>query len=183
MRDEDDYGDRSSPYDDDSRFDDQRGSSRAIKRAKDGIRGPAIGLMVCSVLSILWGAYWIFAAVNPEFDKGWNQSIEQQEKQQKTEAEKAEFRKTMNDIQKPTKTGLVICGVVCVLVGLLSVLSCFMLLGLKGRGLGYFVAILNVLTITTCCCVPTSAMGLWLIIALGNSNVKDGFAAVARNRD
>jgi fatty acid desaturase len=167
----------------DERDDDFRRDEHIIRRAKDAVRGPAIGLLIASIIGLLWSGYWFFAVNHPAFDGGWNQSIENEMKDpKKSDAEKKEFKQTMDSMKQPAKTTIFALGAVSILACLLTILAAIMMFNLKGRGLAYLASIITAIPLMYCCCFLGMPFAIWSLMVLGRPEVKAGYAAARGER-
>ena len=161
----------------DDRGDD--GRERVIRRAKQSVLGPAIGLIIVAIIGILLGAYNL--AAMPNLDAEFDKAIKQNEGDaNKSAAQKKEFKDIIDKMRAPMKTGLPIVMGLGLVVGLITLLAAVRMMSLKGKGLIYLGSILSMIPCTSGCCILGIPFGIWAIIVLGRPEVRAGFAAVAR---
>ena len=177
----DDDLDRRDEFDDaDEAFEPDRSSNRRIVRAKNSVRGPAIGLLICAILGLLFSGYLLFAVNMPQFDARYNQSVKAQANDpNKSEKEKKEFQQMMEDVREPMKKSILVVSTISVIANLLILLSSILMLSLKAHGLSYFASILAMIPFTNCFCVLGLPFGIWALLTLGKPEVKAGYAAAA----
>jgi hypothetical protein len=167
---------------DDDRYDDDRGGdARVIERAKSVVKGPAIGLILTSVLGllgVLLGAAQLASGTMDAQFEAQRKQIEADPNLQP--AQKQQAKDLLDTYESVVKKGAVPIYVVVTLVSIVTIAGAVQMMGLKGRGLALTGSILSMLPIVSGCCCLGLPIGIWAILALGKPEVKAGFAAVAR---
>jgi hypothetical protein len=173
-------------YDDTDRrddgFDDRSGGGddRVIRRAKELVKAPAIGLIIIGILSALGAVgYGINMA---SFDVQWEQAVKDQEQKNAnmTPQQKQEMQDMMNNIKEPARVAVGVFALTALAVGAIALLGGVKMMGLRGRGLAYTGAVLSMIPCVSGCCLAGIPLGIWVIMTLNKPEVKAGFAAVAR---
>jgi hypothetical protein len=161
-------------------FDDRRDDAATlIRRAKDKVKAPAIGLIITAVLSLIsipLGAVQYFT-LDAQFEE------QKKEFPKKNPNATPQQQQEFSDLMDKFKDGMkVALPPFYLLLGVLSVVALFgaiRMLSLRSRGLAYTSAILSLLPCTSGCCLLGIVFGIWAIVALGDSGVKRGFDLVA----
>lgn len=176
----------SSGYDDrfeDEGYDDRDrddGRGRRRRRAPDReeiktrVRGPAIGLLVTGIISLLASLGSIVNVIT------FDQQIAQVEKDwdndpNMTPQQKKEMKAMLNDWKGPLKVILPITIGLGVTIAAVTIFGSIQMMNLSGRGMAMAGAVLSMLPISGCCCLGLP-FGIWALMALAKPEVKAAFA-------
>lgn len=163
----------------DDRIDEPQDDDAIIRRAKDAVKGPAIGLIVMAVLGVIsipLGVYQIYSLPKElekaklEFDK--NPEMKADEKQKAKEI--VDMIENGAKVVLPASIGL------NVIIALISGISGFKLLNLNSPGFVKFGSIMTLLPCSGICCILNLIFGIWPLVTIGKPEVKAGFAAMKR---
>ena len=156
-----------------------RGES-VIDRAKERVNGPALGLILVGVASL------VVVALNliqyPNLDTQFDAQVKQVQDNPSLPADQKKAQvDMMNNLRGPVKTAFLPVLGVMALIDLLIVFAGVKMRALQSRGLVLTGSILAMIPcFTAVCCLIGLPIGIWAIIALGKPEVKAGFDAVAR---
>ncbi len=175
----------SDRYDDE--YDDRprrRPGGGGMARARDMVSGPAIGLIVVGVLSILVAlmnvGYLASGMMDAQFEAQKKQMDADPNLDPKAKATAKEFMENYARIVKvvtPVSIGLAfLSGIVIIVAGM-------KMKGLSGRGLAMTGSVMAMIPCVSGCCLVGIPIGIWAIITLGKPEVKAAFAAASGARD
>lgn len=176
-------------YDDDyNNNDDAPRRSGNVEQAKSKTQFPGILLIIMGVLTLLLAGFYLVVSM-PDFQKSFESSIQQRieaiEKDAQLPAEQkkaqADGMKKVLEAFERTLPNLPIYGVISGVSGLLMILGGVKFMSLGSKALVIIASILTFTPFTAgCCCVIGIPVGIWVLIALNNQTVRDGYAALAR---
>jgi hypothetical protein len=159
-------------------FDGPADPSSVVREAKAKVKGPAIGLLVTGIFSLLGGVggnLYQMTTVDAQID----QQIKDFEDKNQNQQQRDEFKSIMDTYRKVVKVLLPVFIGIAAIVALMTIFGAVQMMGLKGRGLAYTSAILSMIPCISGCCLLGLPFGIWAIVTLGNPEVKRGFAYVA----
>ena len=174
----DDDDNRDDRYEDDrdSRDDRRPDDVRAI--AKDKVKGPAITMLISGIITVLMLGYSVVNSAINDPMAAFKQQREQQENDPKLDANGKKMMKDIYDTLEPVMEITVkYAAVFWVLSGTLaltSIVGSIKLMNLSGSGWARAGAIMNLLTCSCVggCCLIGLPAGIWVLIVLGNADVK-----------
>jgi predicted PurR-regulated permease PerM len=171
--------DRRDRWDDDR---DRRDDSPegVIRRAQAKVAGPAIGLIITGILSLLSvviGLVQVFAVgLGAQFDEQ-RKKIDQDPNM--PAQQKAQMKDFMNTYERVLTVALPPVYLVASVVGVVTIIGGIKMRNLRGRGLAMTGSILSMIPCTSGCCIVGLPVGIWALVALSNPDVKAAFAANA----
>jgi hypothetical protein len=163
----------------DDHLDEPRDDDEIIRKAKDAVKGPAIGLLVMAVLGVIAMPLGVYQYINlpKEFEKA---KLEFEKNPQMKDDEKQKAKEIMDMIENAAKVGLPASIGLNVIITLISGISGFKLMNLSSPGFVKFGSILTLLPCSGLCCILNLIFGIWPLVTLGKPEVKAGFAAMKR---
>lgn len=172
----------------DDRFDDRmddrndmpRDDDDIIRRAKDQVKAPAIGLIVTAIISLimipLGVAQYVFL-----MPAQMEQARKDIEKNPGMSPEQVKQAKDIMDMYENfLKVASPISWVLVAGSGILTLMAGVKLKNLTSPGLVKFGSIVSFIPCISGCCLLGLVFGIWALVAMGNSDVKAGFAAMRR---
>ena len=173
---DDRYDDRYDDRGDDRRDDDGCGDrDRVIERAKSTVSGPAIGLIVVGILSML--SIVLGVIQYPGLDAQFDENIKQIEDGNLPNDQKQQQIDMMKQIRDAMKVALPILWVVVGVQSVITLIAGLKLKNLTGRGWVITGSILSMIPCTSGCCLLGLVFGIWALVALGKPDVKAAYAA------
>ncbi|HET6575208.1 MAG TPA: hypothetical protein VFG68_16495 [Fimbriiglobus sp.] len=151
-----------------------------IRRAKGKVAGPAIGLIITGILSLLGVGIGLvqvlvvglgaqFDAQRKKIDQDANMPAQQ----------KAQMKDIINTYERVLKVALPPAYLIASVVGVLTIIGGVKMRSLRGRGLAMTGSILSMIPCTSGCCIVGLPVGIWALVALNNPDVKAAIAANA----
>ena len=165
-------------YDDDYN-DDQPRRSSVVERAKAKVHLPAILLIIVGVISLCSVGYG--AATFGQFDENLRMQIQTVENNAQLPADQKKMQiDLMKQIGETLKPMLMPVYIIAGLVAILTIFGGIKFMSLGGKGIVIAGSILSMIPITSGCCCIGLPVGIWVLIAINNQVVRDGYAALAR---
>lgn len=164
----------------DNRGDEPRDDDEIIRRAKDQVKAPAIGLIVTAIISLiiipLGVAQYVFL-----MPAQMEQARKDIEKNPQMKAEDKQKAKEIFDVyENVLKVASPISWVLAAGTGILTLMAGMKLKNLTNPGMVKFGAVMSFIPCFSGCCLLGLVFGIWALVAMGNSEVKAGFAAMKR---
>lgn len=184
-RDDYDDRDRDDRDRDDDRPDDRERDYDAddIRVASKKVKPPAICLLIAGILSVLSIGWGVYQYIN--FDKEFDAQIEKSQKQQpnSTPQQQQAVKEMTDTIRNITKVAMPIGLGLQTLTALVMIFGSTRVLSLSSRGWGTAAAAMALIPHLTCLIWCLSlAFGIWMLVTLGNKDVRRGFEAKQRER-
>jgi hypothetical protein len=149
----------------------------AWRAAAASVRGPAIALLIVSLLAtLLWGFVILSAqAVKSQPQAMWDAEIQKQLDQnpQLTAEERTKLVEMLT--RENVAYYMTVGGGIGVALNLLTALGAVMMMRLRGYGLAVLGSILALNPLNTPCCLLEVPFGLWALIVLLNGDVRRAF--------
>ncbi|MGL4419400.1 MAG: hypothetical protein ACRCZF_01925 [Gemmataceae bacterium] len=189
-RDNRDRDDRPRRRDDDRDDDDDRDRPRrrgmGIAGAKAAIKGPAIGLIVTSILCLFYMAYNGYMIATDGFAIQFKKQKEDFAKQNPNIS--PELKKANDDFVDSIANGVMLTAIPSTILATIGsfivLIGSFKMMSLQSRGLSMTAAILSMIPcFTSCGCLLGLIFGIWAITVMNKPDVKAAFKAVANGRD
>ena len=176
----DDDENRDDRYDDDRDSRDDRRNDRrpedivAIAKAK--VKAPAILMLIAGIITVLMLAYNIVDSVGKDQLAEFQKERQQAENDPKMDDNTKKMVKPIYDFFENVLVNIIpfqpalwgISG----LVALVTIVGSIRLMNLSGSGWPRAAAILNMITCFSGCCLIGLPVGIWVLIVLGNPDVK-----------
>jgi hypothetical protein len=158
-----------------------------IARARARVQVPAILLIVIGGLAILLNVFNLINLPNlgPQLDEQLTaQSDRIDQDAQLTADQKKQQKDMLRQIFEAIKSFALPFYLVNLVVAGVVLLGGVKMLTLSSRGLAITGSVLAMIPIINgCCCVLGLPVGIWALVALGNADVKAGFAARSRGSE
>ena len=152
---------------------------RVVERAKGRVKTPAIILLIVGaiggIVSLLnVPSIFTLDAQLEQVEVRWDNdpNLKAQQKQ--------EMKQMLANVKGPIKIVLPLSIAFGLFTSALTIFASIRIMSLKSRGLGVFASVVSMFPILSGCCCLGLPVGIWVLIVLSNSEVKAGFAAVAR---
>lgn len=151
-----------------------------IRRAREKVAGPAIGLIITGILSLLG----VVVGLVQVLVLGLGSQFEAQHKQIDQDPnmpapQKAQMHDFLNTYERVLKVALPPMYLVASVVGIVTIAGGVKMRKLRGRGLAMTGSVLSMIPCFSGCCIVGLPVGIWALVALNNPDVRAGFAAVA----
>jgi predicted PurR-regulated permease PerM len=180
--------DRDDRWGDDLNDDrDRRGDGSpegVIRRARQKVGGPAIGLIITGVLSLVGVGIGLVqvlvVGLGAQFDEQ-RKKIDQDPNM--PAQQKAQMKDFLDNYEKILTTVLPVAYVVASVVGIITIVGGVKMRNLRGRGLAITGSVLSMIPCFSGCCLVGLPVGIWVLVVLSNPDVKAGFAAMAAGSD
>jgi predicted PurR-regulated permease PerM len=151
-----------------------------IRRAREKVAGPAIGLIITGILSLIGvviGLVQVFViGMGAQFDAQRKQ-IDQDPNM--PAAQKAQMKDFMDTYERILGVALPPMYLVAAAVGVITIVGGVKMRSLRGRGLAMTGSVLSMIPCFSGCCIVGLPVGIWALVVLNNPEVRAGFAAVA----
>ncbi len=166
-------GDRDSP------------DSRDLEVARQKVKGPAIALMVMSVITMLALAAGIFQYFFTMDDQFAQQRRQIDADPNMPAQGKKDMNEFMDSYQKVVNVALPLDWPLLGITSVVIFVGALKMKNLSSRGWARTSAILAMIPCLSGCCILGIPFGIWALMVLGNEDVKRGFACSApkSNRD
>ncbi len=173
--------DRSSRDDRDRRDDRDQPDSRDLEEARRKVKGPAIALMITSVLAMLvlaGGVFQYFFTMDAQFEDQRRQIDTDPKMPDQTKKDMKEF---MDGYEKVLKVALPLDWPLMGISSIIIFIGALKMKNLRSRGWARASAILAMIPCVSGCCLLGLPFGIWALMVLGNEDVKRGFSYAARD--
>jgi predicted PurR-regulated permease PerM len=151
-----------------------------IRRAKEKVNGPAIGLIITGILSLVSVVIGLIqvlvVGMGAQFDAQRKQ-IEQDPNM--PAAQKAQMQDFLNTYERILTVALPPVYILASVVGIITIIGGIKMRNLRGRGLAMTGSVLSMIPCFSGCCIVGLPVGIWALVTLNNPDVRAGFAAVA----
>ncbi len=155
-----------------------------IRRARAKVGGPAIGLIVTGVLSLISVAIGLVQVLVVGLGAQFDEQRKKIDQDPNMPAEqKAQMKDFLNNYEKILTTALPAIYLVASVVGIITIVGGVKMRNLRGRGLAMTGSILSMIPCFSGCCIVGLPVGIWVLVVLSNPDVKAGFAAMAAGSD
>ena len=147
------------------------------EHASSAVKGPAIGLLVAGILSLLGALYVVFQGVVTVFVVP--QMVEQAEQTDPNLQQQMEqLQQTGMDPETFFQVyggAILIWAILLLISSLLMIVGAISMMRLKSRGLAMTASILAIVPCTSGCCLFSLPLGIWVLMVLSKDQVKAGF--------
>lgn len=151
---------------------------RTIEMARSVVTPPGILLILVGFVTALLGGFLLAAL--PHMPASFDEAVAQMEADPaKTDDEKKEFRRQVDDLKKLVENGtLTIVGVIILVSGLLAIVGGIRLMTVSGVVLPMIgaIAVMTPFTVSLCCLIGLP-IGIWVIVAANRPIVRMAIAA------
>ena len=180
----DDDENRDDRYDDDrdsrdDRRNDRRNDRRpedVLRAAKDKVKAPAILMLIAGIITVLMLAYNIVDATGTDQLAEFQKERQVAENDPKLDENGKKMIKQIYDVAEQLMVFVIplqpAMWVISGLVALITIVGSIRLMKLSGSGWPRAAAILNMITCFVGCCLIGLPVGIWVLIVLGNPDVK-----------
>lgn len=176
----DDADDRDSRDEDDRDYrDDPRNARRpedVIAIAKAKVKAPAILMLIAGIVTVLLLGYSVVMVATTDQLADFQKQRQETENDPKLDANAKQQLKQVNDITEQIMVPLFKFQPVLLafsgLLALTSIVGAIKLINLSGSGWARTGAILNLISCLGGCCLIGLPAGIWVLIVLGNPDVK-----------
>jgi hypothetical protein len=164
----------------DDRNDMPRDDDEIIRRAKDQVKAPAIGLIVTAILSFIMIPIGVanYVFLMPTQMEQARKDIEKNPGMSPEQMKQA--KEFMDMYENGLKVVSPITWALAAGTGFLTLLAGMKLKNLTSPGLVKFGSVMSFIPCFSGCCLLGLVFGIWSLVAMGNSDVKAGFAAMKR---
>jgi predicted PurR-regulated permease PerM len=151
-----------------------------IRRAKEKVSAPGIGLIITGVLSLLG----VVIGLVQVLVVGLGAQFDMQRKQIDADPnmpadQKAQMKNFLDNYERVLGVALPPMYLVAAAVGVLTIVGGVKMRNLRGRGLAMTGSVLSMIPCLSGCCIVGLPVGIWALVVLNNPDVRAGFAATA----